>query len=63
MLGGNMSKREQVTVPLPTDLRDYVERVAVREDRTVASTIRHFIAERARRETTPAAETFEGITS
>jgi hypothetical protein len=45
-----VSKREQITVPLPAELREYVERVAAREDRTVASAVRHFIAEAARRE-------------
>jgi hypothetical protein len=45
-----VSKREQITVPLPAELREYVERVAAREDRTVACAVRHFIAEAARRE-------------
>jgi hypothetical protein len=45
-----MPKREnQVTVPLTADLRDYVERIAEREDRTLAGAIRHLVAEAARR--------------
>jgi hypothetical protein len=45
-----MSKRrEQVSVPLSPALRAFVERTAEREDRTVAATIRHFVAEAARR--------------
>jgi hypothetical protein len=45
-----MSKRrEQVSVPLSPELRAFVERTAEREDRTVAATIRHFVAEAARR--------------
>jgi CopG-like RHH_1 or ribbon-helix-helix domain, RHH_5 len=43
-----MSKREQVSVPLPAELREFVERAAVREDRTLAGQIRHLIAEAAR---------------
>jgi hypothetical protein len=45
-----MSKRRehQVSVPLDAELRAFVERVAVREDRTLAGQIRHLIAEAAR---------------
>jgi hypothetical protein len=46
----NMRKREQVSVPLPAELREFVERAAVREDRTLAGQIRHLIAEAARNE-------------
>jgi hypothetical protein len=35
-----MAKREQVTVPLDRELREFVERVAEREDRSVAGVIR-----------------------
>lgn len=45
-----MRKREQVSVPLPAELREFVERAAVREDRTLAGQIRHLIAEAARNE-------------
>jgi len=46
-----MSLREnQVTVPLPSELRAFVERAAEREDRTVAGVIRHLVAEAARQE-------------
>jgi hypothetical protein len=47
---GGMSKREQISIPISPDLRRYVERVAAREDRTVASAIRHILHEAARRE-------------
>lgn len=43
-----MRKRVQVSVPLPADLRAFVERVAREEDRSVANTIKHFIAAKAR---------------
>ena len=37
-----MAKRDhQVSVPLPSDLREFVERVAEQEDRTIAGQIRH----------------------
>ena len=41
-------KAEQVSVPLPADLRAFVERAAAREDRSVAGQIRHLVAEAAR---------------
>jgi hypothetical protein len=44
-----MAKREQVTVPLDRELREFVERVAEREDRSVAGVIRHLVAQAARR--------------
>jgi len=45
-----MSKREnQVTVPLPQPLREFVERTAEQEDRTIAAQVRHWIAEAHRR--------------
>lgn len=46
-----MSKREnQISVPVSSELRAFVEREAAREDRTVAGQVRHLIAEAARRE-------------
>jgi hypothetical protein len=42
-------KREQVSVPLSPELREFVERSAEREDRTVAGQIRHLVAEAARK--------------
>jgi hypothetical protein len=45
-----MSKRrEQVSVPLDAELRAFVERAAERDDRPVASWIRHLVAEARRR--------------
>ena len=41
---------KQVSVPLTRELREFVERAAEREDRSVAGQIRHFVAEAARRE-------------
>ena len=41
-------KRQQVSVPLNPALRQFVERQAAAEDRTVAGQIRHLIAEAAR---------------
>ena len=43
-------KAEQVSVPLPDDLRAYVRRQAEREDRSVASVIRRLVAEAAHAE-------------
>lgn len=44
-----MAKRDhQVSVPLPADLREFVERAAEQEDRTIAGQIRHLVAEAAR---------------
>ena len=42
-------RREQITVPLDAELRAFVERRAAQEDRTVASLVRHILAETARR--------------
>jgi hypothetical protein len=42
-------RRDQVSVPLPPELRAFVEQRAKDEDRTIAATIRHFVAEAARR--------------
>jgi hypothetical protein len=44
-----MSNREQVSVPLPPDLRVFVQRVAEAEDQTMASVIRRLVAAEARR--------------
>jgi hypothetical protein len=43
-----MRRREQISVPLDRELREFVERCAEREDRSVAAMIRHLIAEAAR---------------
>ena len=44
-----MAKRDhQVSVPLPADLREFVERAAEQEDRTIAGQIRHLVARAAR---------------
>jgi hypothetical protein len=48
--GGSVRKAEQVSVPLPDDLRAYVRRQAEREDRSVASVIRRLVAEAAHAE-------------
>jgi hypothetical protein len=45
-----MAKREQVTVPLDRELREFVERVAEREDLSVAGVIRHLVAQAARQQ-------------
>jgi|APPan5920702963_1055757.scaffolds.fasta_scaffold58089_1 hypothetical protein len=43
------SNREQISVPLDRELRDFVERTAERETRTLAGQIRHWVeAERQR---------------
>jgi hypothetical protein len=42
------NRREQVSVPLDPELREFVERAAAQEDRSVAGQIRHFVAEAAR---------------
>jgi hypothetical protein len=44
----NNKRREQVTVPMPAELRAFIEREAERQDRTVAGQIRHLVAEAAR---------------
>jgi hypothetical protein len=41
-------KCQQVSVPLPASLRAFVERQAEREDRSVASVIRRYVAQAAR---------------
>ena len=43
-----MRKREQISVPLPPELREFVERQAAAEDRTIAGQIRHLVAEAQR---------------
>ena len=44
-----MSRRESsITVPLPTPLREFVERQARQSDRSMAGVIRHVLAEAAR---------------
>jgi hypothetical protein len=51
--GGRSMKAEQVSVPLPADLREYVQRRAAVEDRSVASVIRRLVAEAAAQADTP----------
>ena len=44
-----MSKREnQITVPLDRELREFIEQLAAREDRSVAAMVRRIIAQAAR---------------
>jgi hypothetical protein len=43
-----MARREQVSVPLPAELREFVEREAQRQDRSVASVIRRLVDQAAR---------------
>ena len=43
-----MTNREQVSVPLPAELREFVARQAALEDRSVASVVRRLIADAAR---------------
>jgi hypothetical protein len=43
-----MKRRGQVSVPLDPELRQFVEREAARQDRSVAGQIRHLVAEAAR---------------
>ena len=45
-----MTNREQISVPLPAELHEFVKRVAEREDRSLAAQIRHYVATAARRE-------------
>ena len=42
-------RREQVTLSLDADLREFVERVAAREAQSRAAVIRRLVAEAARR--------------
>jgi len=42
--------REQICVPVDRELREFVERTAERETRTIAGQVRHWI-ETARRDT------------
>jgi hypothetical protein len=44
-----MSKRaNQLSVPIDSELRQFLERMAAREDRTLAAQVRHLLAEAAR---------------
>jgi hypothetical protein len=47
--GDSSMKQVQVSVPLPLELREFVERQAEIEDRSVAGVIRRLVAEAARR--------------
>jgi hypothetical protein len=44
-----MACDRQITVPLPASLRDFVQAEAARDDRSLASVIRKFIAAEAAR--------------
>jgi len=39
-----MTNRDQVTVVLPAELREYVRRLAEAEDRSMASVVRRLVA-------------------
>jgi hypothetical protein len=39
-----MTNRDQISVVLPVELREFVRRAAEREDRSMASVIRRFVA-------------------
>ena len=41
-------KREQISVPLPSELRERLEAIAHREDRTLAAQVRHLLVEATR---------------
>lgn len=45
-----VSESRKITVPMPAELRAFVERAAQREDRSMAAQVRHMLAEAARRE-------------
>jgi hypothetical protein len=45
-----MSHREQVSVPLPAELREYVQRIAEREVTSQAAVIRRLVADAARQD-------------
>jgi hypothetical protein len=44
-------KCQQVSVPLSAELRQFVERVANEQDRSIAGVIRHLVAQAARAHT------------
>jgi hypothetical protein len=46
--GAYRRKHKQISVPLERELREFVERAAAKEDRSVAGMIRHMVAEAAR---------------
>jgi hypothetical protein len=48
-----MSKRQQITIPINEELREFIERAAAKEDRSVASMVRRLIAEAARSSEAP----------
>lgn len=43
-------RHAQISVPLDENLRAFLERLAAREDRTLAGQIRHLVAEAARQQ-------------
>jgi hypothetical protein len=49
----SMSNLEQVTVPLPPQLREFVRSVAEREERSQAAVIRRLVADAARKAEQP----------
>jgi hypothetical protein len=52
-----MSKRrQQISVPLEQELREFVEKQAAEQDRSVAGQIRHLVAEAARKTPTRRSE-------
>lgn len=44
-----MARRNQISVPVDPALREFVEREAEREDRSLAAQVRHVLAEAARK--------------
>jgi hypothetical protein len=50
---------KQVSVPLPAELRAFVERVASEQDRSIAGVIRRLVAKAARAHPTKAARQIE----
>jgi hypothetical protein len=45
-----MKRSDQVSVPLPPELKAFVSQAAARDDRTVAGQIRHILADWAARQ-------------
>ena len=41
-------RRDQISVPLSGELRQFVERAAAAEDRSIAAWVRHLVAQAAR---------------
>jgi hypothetical protein len=49
--GMSEMRDKQVSVPLPAELRKFVERIASEQDRSIAGVIRHLVAQAARAHT------------